>query len=203
MALFFSLASLQLANSQMVSAQGSYCSLNGVFEAGKCVCDSGWTGQNCATLALVPFSSNVSNAGDIGINISGVPTWGGGGVFEDGRWHLLVGARAVDPPNHNNSLAGYPCDSKIIRVVSAGADPLGEIRLSHSKCDVFSVYNHAAPSFVQIASDNNSRTIHHRRNCFPTLFLGAGSGMFLATRSNCANETRLLVSKERDKVWCM
>ena len=129
MALFCALpviAHLQLPNSQLESAPGSYCSLNGVFKAGKCVCDSGWTGSNCATLALAPFSSNASASANIGINISGVPTWGGGGVFEDGQWHLLVGARAIDPPNHNNSLAGYPCDSKIIRVVSAGADPQGE-----------------------------------------------------------------------------
>ena len=44
-------------------------------------------------------------------------------MFEDGHWHLIVGARAVASPN--DTLTDYPCDSKIVRAVSAGSDPAG------------------------------------------------------------------------------
>ena len=45
-----------------------------------------------------------------------MPTWGGAAIFEAGRWHLIVGARAQPsprwPPNATDT--DYPCDSRIV-----------------------------------------------------------------------------------------
>ena len=106
---------------------GIDCSLNGVYDTlnRKCECDSGWKGETCSILSLAPAPppKNPSKGVVPGVAVPDVPTWGGGAAFEDGKWHLLVGSLAIN--KHNNSVAGYPCNSKIIRVVSKGPDPLG------------------------------------------------------------------------------
>ena len=103
------------------------CSLNGVYDTlnRRCECDSGWKGETCSILSLAPAPppKNPSKGVVPGVAVPDVPTWGGGAAFEDGKWHLLVGSLAIN--KHNNSVAGYPCNSKIIRVVSEGSDPLG------------------------------------------------------------------------------
>ena len=95
------------------------CALNGELRSGRCVCDAGWTGERCSTLDVRPVPSD----GRYGLHDPAVPTWGGGAVWEAGRWHLIVGARAV--ASANDSVTDYPCDSKIVRAVSAGSDPAG------------------------------------------------------------------------------
>ena len=103
------------------------CSLNGVHNPvdSKCECDPGWKGDTCAFLSLAPAPPplNPDQGYAPGVAIPDTPTWGGGASFEGGRWHLLVGSRAIN--TNNNSYAGYICNSKIIRVVSDGSDPLG------------------------------------------------------------------------------
>eukprot|EP00729_Bicosta_minor_P014653 gene14653-23843_t len=113
------------------------CGLNGNYHTPKrkhikagCVCDSGWMGPSCSVLNLAlmqplkqQHGQQLSQQQVPGVDLPNQPTWGGGAVFEDGKWHFLVGARAVD--RRNNSLDGYPCDSKIIRAVSATSDPSG------------------------------------------------------------------------------
>ena len=103
------------------------CSLNGDYNfiTLKCECFQGWKGDSCETLSLVPVDPLLYNesGGTPGVAIPDNPTWGGGAAFEGGKWHLIVGARAVDM--HNNTQSDYPCDSKIIHVVSDGPDPLG------------------------------------------------------------------------------
>ena len=97
------------------------CSLNGVYNATAqtCACDAGWRGSACAVLDVLPATPPAS----YGLHNASTPTWGGGAVFEGGRWHLIVGSRAIDFAN--NTLADYPCDSRIVRAVSSGADPVG------------------------------------------------------------------------------
>jgi len=108
------------------------CSLNGLYNPAtkSCKCHKPWKGVNCAELHLAPVESNQYTAKGItpGVNIPGLPTWGGGAKFEEGRWHLIVGARAVNL--HNNTLEDYPCNSKIVLVTSTGSDPKGPYTLT-------------------------------------------------------------------------
>eukprot|EP01043_Picozoa_sp_COSAG02_P059923 COSAG02_NODE_7727_length_2873_cov_6.172275_1_plen_200_part_00 len=97
------------------------CALNGAPDpsTGICNCDAGWHGNRCAELDVVPVPSD----GRYGLHDPSIPTWGGGAVFEDGHWHLIVGARAI--ASTNDSITDYPCDSKIVRAVSSGSDVAG------------------------------------------------------------------------------
>ncbi len=97
------------------------CALNGAPDpsTGICKCNAGWKGLRCAELDVLPVPSD----GRYGLHDPAIPTWGGGAVFEDGHWHLIVGARAI--ASANDSITDYPCDSKIVRAVSAGLDVAG------------------------------------------------------------------------------
>ena len=97
------------------------CALNGAPDpsTGICYCDAGWQGNRCAELDVLPAPSD----GRYGLHDPSIPTWGGGAVFENGHWHLIVGARAI--ASANDSITDYPCDSKIVRAVSAGSDVAG------------------------------------------------------------------------------
>ena len=114
--------------------QDKDCSLNGIYDASKqnCKCDPGWKGDMCSILSLAPAPPPKFPSRGIvpGVAVPDVPTWGGGATFEGGKWHLLVGSLAIN--KHNNSLAGYPCNSKIIRVISDGPDPLGPYRVAET-----------------------------------------------------------------------
>lgn len=98
----------------------NHCGLNGELNAssGRCECDVGWRGSSCSEIDLLPASPAA-----FGLVDDQIPTWGGGAVFEDGHWHLIVGARAV--ASSNDTLTDYPCDSKIVRAASSGSDPAG------------------------------------------------------------------------------
>ena len=112
------LARAPAADAMSPCSGAACCSLNGAFSDGVCHCDAGWRGPTCAELDVLPAQPGAHGLGD-----RARPTWGGSAVFEAGRWHLIVGSRAV--PFANNSLDDYPCDSKIVRAVSEGADPAG------------------------------------------------------------------------------
>ncbi len=99
------------------------CGLNGFFENKTCICDAGWKGDHCHQINLLPVRAKFEKNELPGANIPNIPTWGGGAVFENDHWHLVVGSRAVNM--HNNTLEGYPCDSQIIRVSSVGKDAQG------------------------------------------------------------------------------
>lgn len=98
------------------------CSLNGVVEGGACRCDQGWTGDRCARLDLAPANPQPSLHG---LANTSTPTWGGTAVWEatTSRWHLIVGSRAVWKAS--DVATDYPCDSRIIRATSHGANPAG------------------------------------------------------------------------------
>jgi len=69
------------------------CFGNGGCESGACVCDIGWRGPYCSQLDLLPAKRSAP-----GIPMDGGhPTWGGSAVFEDGKWHLLVGSKLALP----------------------------------------------------------------------------------------------------------
>ena len=78
---------------------GLDCSLNGVCPStggGSCVCDPGWSGPQCATLALGPVApSQGKYAGGV-YAMEGGPfattSWGGNAIFDNATelWHLCV-----------------------------------------------------------------------------------------------------------------
>ena len=77
--------------------QRAACALNGAPDAtGRCVCDPGWRGPRCAALDVRPAAAE--GGGLFGLRDTARPTWGGGGVLEDGRWHLIVGPGQSAPP---------------------------------------------------------------------------------------------------------
>ena len=57
------------------------CSLNGVCSAGKCACDSAWTGATCASFNFVP--GNVSS----GYRVMNDPKWGNLSSWGGGGWY--------------------------------------------------------------------------------------------------------------------
>ena len=61
------------------------CSLLGTCaSSGKCVCDPGWTGDDCARADLLPYRPT-----DGYINHSAA-SWGGRPIFFGGKWHLFA-----------------------------------------------------------------------------------------------------------------
>lgn len=105
------------------------CGLNGVFIDRMCRCDAGWRGASCSELDLVPASPVAFGHQD-----TQQPTWGGTAIFEADRWHMIVGALAE--PKTDNATEwkdDYPCNSKILRLVSSGLDPAGP----YSVADIF------------------------------------------------------------------
>lgn len=112
-----------MITASVVAASGSstnMCSLNGIWNPsnGACSCDPGWKGGSCAELDLAPVRAN-----RMGLANASNPTWGGTAIFEGNRWHLIVGARAVDTGSYTSE--NYPCDSKIVRAQTDGTDPTG------------------------------------------------------------------------------
>jgi hypothetical protein len=106
-----------------IAALSQHCSLNGRYDLarGLCDCDAGWKGPSCAQLDLLPASPTA-----YGLHFDATPTWGGTAVFDKNqqRWSLIVGSRA-SAADGNDSKTDYPCDSRIVRAVSHGADAAG------------------------------------------------------------------------------
>ena len=78
--------------SKIACTEEWHCSLNGVCDvsSGRCACDSGWKGSQCATLDLLPAAPLRERAGyqqvDGGFNTS---SWGGAVVRDDeGSYHM-------------------------------------------------------------------------------------------------------------------
>merc|ERR1719443_2885806 len=75
---------------------------NGDCVDGNCVCDIGWRGPECSQLDLLPAKRSAP-----GVPMDGAhPTWGGTAVWEDGRWHLIVGGKYIDGLVESSS--GWP-----------------------------------------------------------------------------------------------
>ena len=73
----------------------SYCSLNGEVRDGACKCDSGWVGETCGTLDLLPVSAEQQGNGSTKGLVYPPPaalmsSWGGGIVSQGGLFHLYV-----------------------------------------------------------------------------------------------------------------
>ena len=72
------------------------CSGKGYCDAGVCVCDPGWRGEDCGELALVPAPS-LRGAYQHPVNLAdcatscGPSSWGGLPLRDDnGTWHLFA-----------------------------------------------------------------------------------------------------------------
>ena len=88
---------------------------------GRCICDPGRKGDECGELDLGAASPVA-----YGLASVDTPTWGGGAVFEAGRWHLIVGSHALDVNNNTKE------DSLAIRR-SSGLSRQQPIRAVHHR----------------------------------------------------------------------
>ena len=64
------------------------CSLNGVCNKGKCICEPPWNGRNCGVLQLKP--TPLGGAYGYSSTPFAVTSWGGNSLFHNGSWHLFV-----------------------------------------------------------------------------------------------------------------
>ena len=107
------------------SADAAACFGNGICNAGKCLCDTGWMGPSCDRLRLE--SANTSAHGYAN---NSNPVWGGTAVARLGLWHLFMGGTRAVLENSKRS--------HIIRAISRSG-PSGpyeyaeEIRASHEE----------------------------------------------------------------------
>ena len=70
------------------------CQLNGEFRDGVCICDSGWIGQACGILDLLPVSAEQQGNGSTKGLVYPPPaartsSWGGGILSHGGLFHLV------------------------------------------------------------------------------------------------------------------
>ena len=66
------------------------CQLNGVCSQGSCICDSGWRGEKCEELDLLPVDSMTPAYGG-----NGTTSWGGSVVkSSNGSFHMFVAEMA-------------------------------------------------------------------------------------------------------------
>jgi len=94
------------------------CSLNGVCAAGICTCDSGWIGDKCQTLDLIPGprTSGYRNINDP--LLGNTSSWGGGSWYDakDGKWYMWATELADHCGMHT-----WTTNSQTIRASSAAA----------------------------------------------------------------------------------
>lgn len=93
------------------------CSLNGECVNGACHCDPGWRGEKCNFLNLQP----PDKTGKFGYRNDSMPTWSGNVIYEAGRYHFFVTAKADNTPP-NNASDHYMCNTKIVRLSSEFID---------------------------------------------------------------------------------
>lgn len=103
-------------------AEGVCCSLNGHVVGNQCVCESGWRGDDCGELDLLPLP-NIDGAYQTKVNLDdckssptgcGPSSWGGLPLKgPDGKWHLFASQFV-----NNCTLAGWNPGSTVIRAVS-------------------------------------------------------------------------------------
>lgn len=102
------------------------CSLNGNCVAGKCVCDSAWSGsKQCDVLVFDPSPKNS------GYHNSTEASWGGNVIFSDGKYHMFVAQFANSCP-----LAYWGSSSTIVRAESDS--PLGPFEFKEIVVNAFS-----------------------------------------------------------------
>eukprot|EP01084_Bolivina_argentea_P253318 425469_1 len=138
------------------------CYLRGSCIENKCVCDYWAIGNNCEYLNLLPI--NKSQMGYI--NSSGISSWGGNIIYEDGKYHLFA-AQFVN----YCYVTSYRNSSEIIRAESSS--PFGPFVMKEV---IFPVFAHN-PQIVQ-ASDG-------------TILLYYIGATYSSTETlNCTNNTR-------------
>jgi len=77
------------------------CNLNGVLNAGECLCDAAWTGASCDTLAVLPVPRHA------GYRQPHTSSWGGNAVYDNttelyhGFFSDLVNHWCVSRPDVN------------------------------------------------------------------------------------------------------
>jgi len=92
------------------------CQLNGVCTSSKCLCDSGWEGDGCGILSLIPAKTNA------GFRQSDSYSWCGT-VIPDSKTTGLYHLFASEMGDHCN-LDVWRTDSQIVQATSQG-DPTG------------------------------------------------------------------------------
>eukprot|EP00041_Stephanoeca_diplocostata_P018125 m.377693 g.377693 ORF g.377693 m.377693 type:complete len:396 (+) comp20926_c2_seq11:178-1365(+) len=108
--LFVLLPFMSLAFPSPAQSADTSCSLLGTKVDGKCVCDPGWKGEDCATMDLAPVAA-----------ISGYinhtyASWGGRPLFANGKWHLFATEITLQCP-----LILFMNNSQVIHAVSSQA----------------------------------------------------------------------------------
>ena len=90
------------------------CSLLGACVSGACVCDAGFQGPACSSLAVVPGSSALGyHNATPGVGAS----WGANAIFVDGLWHAFIAELT-----HNCTLNQYGSNSQVIHATSPSLD---------------------------------------------------------------------------------
>eukprot|EP00041_Stephanoeca_diplocostata_P036964 m.1375837 g.1375837 ORF g.1375837 m.1375837 type:complete len:428 (-) comp24961_c0_seq1:425-1708(-) len=124
-------------------ADGVCCSLNGELRKRQdkstyCVCDSGWRGDDCGELDLLPVP-NLDGAYQTKVNMAdcdvscGPSSWGGLPLLgEDGKYHLFASQFVK-----NCTLAGWNPGSTVIRAIAD--NPMGPFSFEEV---VFSTFHH-------------------------------------------------------------
>eukprot|EP01111_Echinosteliopsis_oligospora_P010797 TRINITY_DN341_c2_g1_i1.p1 TRINITY_DN341_c2_g1~~TRINITY_DN341_c2_g1_i1.p1 ORF type:complete len:377 (+),score=75.90 TRINITY_DN341_c2_g1_i1:240-1370(+) len=86
----------------------SECYYNGVCESNACVCDPGWTGNNCSELIL----GKVQNTGAYGYSPN-ISSWGGDVIIVDDVYHMYV-SEIID----GCGLCTWQTNSRIVHATS-------------------------------------------------------------------------------------
>lgn len=92
------------------------CSRSSARAGGKCVCDPGWTGPDCAAAALRPYD-DVAHLGYVNATRA---SWGGRPVRVGGEWHLFATEIAARCP-----LILFMNNSMVIQAQSTTGSPAG------------------------------------------------------------------------------
>ncbi len=93
------------------------CMGNGQCYDGACVCDSGWKGSSCSVLDLAPVRD--ASPGWRSDQVGWRPSWGGGAIFENDKWHLIAGVKD-DLTDEAPDSFGDNCG--VYRLESTGSD---------------------------------------------------------------------------------
>jgi hypothetical protein len=101
---------LGYCGSALACATDDDCSLLGACVAGACVCDAGFTGAACSTLAVLPGPSSLGYHNSTpGVGAS----WGANAIFVDGLWHAFIAEMSK-----NCTLNDYGSNSQIIHATA-------------------------------------------------------------------------------------
>lgn len=126
------------ASAECTEGSEADCVLNGICKGGQCVCDPGWTGDRCNQLNLKPPDRLKPH----GYYNGSMPTWGGDIIYEDGRYHAFITAKAFTTPPLDES-DNYICNTAIAHL--EGPTPAGPFTFAEF---ALPVYHHEAHAIV-------------------------------------------------------